>query len=232
MLHYPRRKLVMTHPVDLPGVGKIPFKEVEKEPLLTFWEGVIARKNLRIEESTRLLKVKRNGDHFTAETSGGTIDAAHVILAMGRRGTPRRLEVPGEELPKVAYRLMEAEAFDGQRVVVVGGGSAALEAAISIAERPRATVTICHRREEFTGARAALVSKTLLLEREGMIEVLRNAKVTKIEPAAIHFDVAGQGHERPNDYIFALIGGVPPSALLKDSGVDLETKFGTPLKQR
>ncbi len=232
MLHYPRRKLVMTHPVELPGVGEIPFREVEKEPLLAFWQGVVQRKRLNVEEGRRLLKVERAGEGFVAHTDAEPIRAAHVILAMGRRGTPRRLEVPGEELPKVAYRLMEAEAFDGLHVLVVGGGSSALEAAIALAERPETKVTLCHRRTEFTGARAALVSKVLLLEREGMLEVLRDAKVTAIGDETVLLEVAGRPAERPNDHVFALIGGVAPSALLKESGIDLETKFGTPLIKR
>ena len=229
MLHYPRRKLVMTHPVELPGLGTIPFREVEKEPLLAFWRDVVQRRRLKVEEGRRLLKVERDGDGFVAHTDAEPIRAGRVILAMGRRGTPRRLEVPGEDLPKVAYRLMEAEAFDGLKVVVVGGGSSALEAAIALAERPETRVTLCHRRAEFSGARASLASQVLLLEREGMLEVLRDARVTRIEADRVHFDVAGRALERPNDYVFALLGGLAPSALLKESGVDLETKFGTPL---
>ncbi len=232
MLHYPRRKLVMTHPVELPGVGQMPFREIEKEPLLRFWHGVIGRKGITVEEGCRLEKVVRDGDGFVAQTTVGPIRAARVILALGRRGTPRRLEVPGEELPKVAYRLLEPESYDGQRVLVVGGGSAALEAANALAARPRATVTLCHRRRDFTGARAALVERLLRLEKEGMVEVLRDARVTAIEPARVLLDVAGQPAERPNDFVFALIGGTPPYELLKASGIDLETKFGTPLLRR
>jgi thioredoxin reductase (NADPH) len=232
MLHYPRRKLVMTHPVELPGEGVIPFREVEKEPLLAFWQGVVQRRRLRIEEGRRLVRIERDGKGFVAHTDAEPIRAARVVLAMGRRGTPRRLEVPGEELPKVAYRLMEPEAFDGQRVLVVGGGSSALEAAIALAGRPKTAVTLCHRRSEFSGARAALASQVLLLEREGMLEVLRDARVTRIEPDRVHMDVAGRALDRPNDYVFVLIGGLAPSALLRESGVDLETKFGTPLIRR
>lgn len=229
ILHYPRKKLVMTHPVELPGVGEIPFREVEKEPLLRFWLQTLEQRNIAVEEGVRLEKVERDGAGFTAQTSQGPIAAASVILALGRRGTPRRLEVPGEDLPKVAYRLIEPESYDGNRVVVVGGGSSALEAAIAIAERPGSKVTLCHRRAEFSGARAALVQRVLLLEKEGMLEVLRDARVTDVAPELVRFDVAGQVVERANDYVFALIGGVPPYALLKACGVDLETKFGTPI---
>jgi thioredoxin reductase/NAD-dependent dihydropyrimidine dehydrogenase PreA subunit len=232
ILHYPRKKLVMTHPVELPGVGKIPFHEVEKEPLLEFWLGVLAKHGIRVEEGVRLEKVERSGDGFAAYTSAGVIAPGRVILALGRRGTPRQLEVPGEDLSKVAYRLIEPESYDGNRVTVVGGGSSALEAAIALAERPRTTVTLCHRRTEFTGARAALIQRVLVLEKEGMLEILREARVTEVTPELVRFDVKGQAAERPNDYVFALIGGVPPYALLKACGVDLETKFGTPILQR
>jgi thioredoxin reductase (NADPH) len=229
ILHYPRKKLVMTHPVDLPGVGEMPFREVEKEPLLEFWLQTLARKKITVEEGVRLEKIEPAGERFLAHTSGGQITASRVVLALGRRGTPRRLEVPGEDLPKVAYRLIEPESYDGQHVAVVGGGSSALEAAIAVAERPGAVVTLCHRRSEFTGARAALVARVLELEREGMLEVLREARVTRIEPDRVHFDVAGQPAERENAFVFVLVGGVPPYDLLKACGVDLETKFGTPL---
>ena len=229
ILHYPRKKLVMTHPVELPGVGEMPFREVEKEPLLEFWLQTLDEKGITVEEGVRLERVERSADGFVAHTSSGPIAAAHVVLALGRRGTPRRLEAPGEELPKVAYRLLEPESYDGQRVVVVGGGSSALEAAMALAERPHSTVTLCHRRAEFAGARAALVQRVLLLEQEGMLEILREARVTSITPDHVHFDVAGQAVERENDFVFVLVGGVPPYELLTKCGVDLETKFGTPI---
>ena len=229
ILHYPRKKLVMTHPVELPGVGEMPFREVEKELLLEFWLQTLAKKGLRVEEGVRLERVEQAAGAFLAHTTNGQISAASVLLALGRRGTPRRLEVLGEELPKVAYRLIEPESYDGQRVTVVGGGSSALEAAIAVAGRPRAVVTLCHRRSEFTGARAALVKHVLQLEEEGMLEILREARVTCISPDRIQFDVAGQAAERENDFVFVLVGGVPPYALLKTCGVNLETKFGTPL---
>jgi len=229
ILHYPRRKLVMTHPVELPGVGQMPFREVEKEPLLEFWLQTLGKKGIKVEEGVRLERVERQDGGFVAHTTAGPVGTARVILALGRRGTPRKLEVPGEELSKVAYRLIEPESYDGKQVVVVGGGSSALEAAMAIAERPRTYVTLCHRRADFSGARAALVQRVLALESEGMLEILREAKVTHIEPTSVHFDVAGRPDARENDFVFILAGGVPPYDLLKKSGVDLETRFGTPI---
>jgi thioredoxin reductase len=229
MLHYPRRKLVMTHPGELPGVGPFPFKEVEKEPLVEFWKSVIRQLQLTIETGTALSKVTQHDGHLVVETTRGTIAAATVVLALGRRGSPRRLEVPGEDSSKVLDRLLEPNQFDGRRCLVVGGGTAALETALSLAERPGAVVTLCHRRDSFAGARAGVIERFLAAEKDGKVEVLRNAKVTGVEPDRVRLDVAGQSVERLNDVVFVMIGGTPPFELLKRCGVDLETKFAAPL---
>ncbi len=232
MMHYPRRKLVMTYPATLPGVGEFPFKEVEKEPLLAFWRNMMLEKGITVEEGTRLERVERRDGGFTAHTSKGPILAARVVLALGRRGTPRTLGVPGEERENVFYRLLEPEAYDGLRVLVVGGGNAALEAVLSLAERPHTHVTLCHRGTDFPSARAVLVAELARREKAGRIEVLRQAKVTAVEDRLVRLEAAGAALERATDFVFVMIGGTPPYQLLTDSGVDLETKFGTPLASR
>jgi thioredoxin reductase len=231
MLHYPRRKLVMTHPAMLPGVGEFPFREIEKEPLLAFWRTVADEHRIAIEEGTRLVQVERDTSGFVARTDRGDIRAGRVILALGRRGTPRTLDVPGEATAKVAYRLIEPQLQDGRRALVVGGGSAAVEAALALAERPGTTVTLCHRREQFS-ARASLIERLLEAERTRRLEVLRNARVTAIEPEQVRLEVEGAAATRANDVVFVLVGGTPPYELLRASGVVLETKFGVPLRLR
>jgi thioredoxin reductase len=232
MLHYPRRKLVMTHPAELPGVGPFPFREVEKEPLVEFWKSTAAALDLRIETGAVLSKVERKDGVLVAHTSQGEIRAAAVILALGRRGSPRRLDVPGEEQAKVLYRLIEPEQFDGRHLLVVGGGTSALETALALAARRGTTVTLVHRRDTFAGARGTVAEKFVEAERAGRIGVLRNARVTAVGTDAVQLDVAGTAQEIPNDFVFAMIGGLPPYELLRASGVDLETRFGTPLVAR
>jgi len=229
ILHYPRRKLVMTHPASLPGIGEFPFREIEKEPLMAFWRKTAGQLGIRVEEGMTLQQVQRGADGFIATTTKGDIRAGVVILALGRRGSPRRLEVPGETSAKVMYRLLEPQQFDGKHVLVVGGGNAALEAAVSLSERPCASVTLCHRRDVFAGARAAVIDRLLAAEKAGKVTVLRNARVTTIGETAVTLDVAGTPAERPNDAVFVMAGGVPPYDLLKGAGVDLQTKFGTRL---
>jgi len=229
MMSYPRRKLVMTYPASLPGVGEFPFKQVEKEPLLAFWKKAIADNGITIQEGARLDKVEQVEGGFVAHTSTGPIRAARVLLALGRRGTPRKLGVPGEDRSNVTYRLLEPEQFKGMRVAVVGGGNAAVEAAMSLSAVPGTKVTLLHRDAEFTMARAVLVKEMDARAATGGIEVLRQARLTAVEEGLVRIEVKGAAEERPNDFVFVMVGGTAPYALLTASGVDLEKKFGTPL---
>ncbi len=230
ILHYPRRKLVMMHPVSLPGdAGDLPFPSVEKETLLAFWHALIKNHEVNIQANTRLEKVERQNGGFVVHTSRGPMRAGRVLLALGRRGSPRTLDVPGEHSTKVFYRLLEPEKLAAHRVAVIGGGSSAIEAALSLADQDGTAVTLVHRRAEFSGARAVLIERLLAAEAAGRLEVLRNAVVTRIEPDAIHLKVGGEPAARPNDFVFVMIGGTPPFATLQACGVDLEKKFGTPL---
>lgn len=229
MMHYPRKKLVMTYPAALPGVGEFPFKQVEKEPLLEFWKKAIADHGIAIQEGTRLDKVERVDGGFVAHTSAGPIRAARVVLALGRRGTPRKLGIPGEDRSNVTYRLLEPEQHKGMRVTVVGGGNAAVEAAMSLSAVPDTKVTLLHRDAEFTMARAVLVKEMDARAAKGGIEVLRQARLTAVEEGLVRIEVKGAPEERPNDFVFVMVGGTAPYALLTASGVDLEKKFGTPM---
>ena len=178
--HYPRNKLVMTAPVQLPIVGKIRMGEISKEKLLEFWQGVIQRTSLKVNFFERMETIKPEDKGFVVKTSKQEYRARTVLLAIGRRGTPRKLDVPGEEQPKVVYRLIDAEQYRGQHVLVVGGGDAALEAALACAEEPGTTVTLSYRSEAFGRVKPKNRERLDAAEKAGRVKVLLKSNVRQI----------------------------------------------------
>jgi len=151
--HYPRGKIVMTAPVQLPIAGKMHFRETTKEALMAFWEAIVDSTALEISHNERVESIEADNAGFNVKTSKNSYQSRAVLLAIGRRGTPRTLNVPGEEKTKVVYRLIDAEQYRNQHVLVVGGGDSALEAAVSIADEPGTTVTLSYRSEAFSRAK-------------------------------------------------------------------------------
>ncbi|MCX6127536.1 MAG: NAD(P)-binding domain-containing protein, partial [Proteobacteria bacterium] len=129
--NFPKQKVVMSHPLDFPIVGRFKFSKhkVSKEELLDLWVHLKGKAQLNMIEDCRFINLRKNGDIFEVETSTGTITAQKVILGMGVRGTPRKLNVPNEDLPKVTYNLLDPDEYQGKWIAVVGGGNAGVEAA-------------------------------------------------------------------------------------------------------
>lgn len=225
--HFPRGKLVMTAPATLPIVGKMNFKEVSKEELLDFWEGAATKAGLRIQYGERVESIVRNGVGFLVTTTKGTYPARAVLLAIGRRGTPRRLEVPGEEQPKVVYRLVDAEQYRGKHVLVVGGGDSALEAAASIAEEPGTTVTLSYRGDAFARAKAKNRQRFDAAVAAGRIKVLMASKIERIGTSDVDIIWQKKPVRIRNDAVIVCAGGILPTAFLKSLGIEVETKHGT-----
>jgi thioredoxin reductase/NAD-dependent dihydropyrimidine dehydrogenase PreA subunit len=228
--HYPRHKITMTAPVELALVGKVKFGEVQKEKLLEFWNGVVARTGLTIHFSERMEGVERGADGlFTVRTSRGSHRARAVLLSLGRRGSPRKLDVPGEDQPKVVYRLIDAEQYRGQHVLVVGGGDSALEAAIAVADQPGTTVTLSYRSEAFSRVKAANRSRLTEQQAQGRLRVVLQSTVQQIGAQDVVLQqAAGQPDlNLRNDAIIVCAGGLLPTPVLKTMGIRFETKFGT-----
>ncbi|MGC3996105.1 MAG: NAD(P)-binding domain-containing protein [Anaeromyxobacter sp.] len=170
--HYPRRKVAMTEVIQLPLVGKFGKPLISKEELLGTWTRVLEKTGIRAEQGVKVTGIEGEDGRFQVVTSAGSLAASKVVLAIGRRGTPRKLGVPGEELEKVLYGLAEPEQYDGARVLVVGGGDAALEAAIQLARESTAEVTLSYRGAELGRCREANRSRFHELVAAGRIRAL------------------------------------------------------------
>jgi thioredoxin reductase len=225
--HFPRGKIVMTAPAELPLAGKMQFKETSKEALMEFWEGIRIKTGLKIQTNERVDKIEPQDGHFLVTTSKETYQTHAVLLSIGRRGTPRTLGVPGEELSKVVYRLIDPEQYRGQKVLVVGGGDSALEAALSIADEPGTTVSISYRSEAFSRAKPKNRDRTQAAIESGSITAYMKSNIKTISETSVLLDQEGQSIEIPNDAVIINAGGILPTAFLKSAGIEVETKFGT-----
>lgn len=225
--HFPRGKVVMTQPVLLPLFGKTRLRETTKEALLDFWSGVKDKTGLKVNYKERVEHIARNGDGFIVETTRAKYETRNVVLAIGRRGTPRKLEVPGEELNKVVYNLVDAEQYRNQQVLVVGGGDAALEAATSIAVEPGTTVTLSYRSEAFGRAKEKNLKRVEELRQAGRLNVMMSSKVLQIAERTVAIEQDKKSMVVPNDAVIICAGGVLPTAFLQKVGISVETKFGT-----
>ena len=225
--HYPRQKIVMTAPVELALIGKTKFNEVRKETLLEFWLEVVRKTGLQIAFQERMEGIEKAGAAFLVKTNKGSYSAKSVLLTMGRRGTPRKLDVPGEESSKVIYRLIDPQQFKGQSVLVVGGGDSALEAAIALSEQEGTQVTLSYRAAAFSRVKQ---KNRLLLEQQqqaGRLRVLLNSRVQHIHDVAVDIDYEGQVRPLRNDVVIVCAGGLLPKPLLEKIGIRFDTKFGT-----
>ena len=225
--HFPRGKLVMTAPAKLPLIGEVRFGEISKERLLGFWQDVLLRTGLQPRFEEQVTAIERHDGCFIVATSRATYRAKAVILAIGRRGTPRALGVPGEELSKVVYRLIDPEQYAGQRVLVVGGGDSALEAAGRLADQPGTKVTLSYRGQAYARARAKNRDRVQELARAGRIEELLGSRIAAIEPGCVRLECGGQERSIANDAVIICAGGVLPTQFLEEIGISIETKFGT-----
>jgi len=227
VFQYPRAKLVMTAPADLPLIGKVKFKRTSKEKLLQFWSEVERKTGVSIRYRERVESITGDNGAFIVQTNRAKHVTSNVLLAIGRRGTPRKLEVPGEELPKVVYRVIDPQQYYGQRVIVVGGGDSALEAAISIAEATDAQVTLSYRGKAFVRAKPANRERLSQTVRTGRVKVMMQSTIKNITPDLVTVEYQGKAVNLPNDVVIVCTGGQVPSEFLHKVGVQLETKFGT-----
>lgn len=223
---FPRGKLVMTAPVKLPIVGTVKFRETTKEKLLSFWQAVEKKTRVKIKYREKMDNITPCDGGFIVKTSKGEYKTQKVLLSIGRRGTPRKLNVTGEDQPKVVYSLIDPEQYKGQHVLVVGGGDAALEAATSIADEKGTTVSISYRSEAFSRAKEKNRNKIAAAAKAGKMNVLMSSNVKEIQKDKVILEQQGKSIELPNEGVIICAGGILPTPFLKEIGIQVDTKHG------
>lgn len=225
--HFPRRKLVMTAPATLALAGKMQFRETSKEALIEFWEKIVADHQIDISFFERLEGIEHTAGGFRVNTSKGHYSSRFVLLCIGRRGTPRRLGVPGEDHEKVVYRLLDPEQYGGMHVLVVGGGDSAVEAAVSTGEVAGTTVHLSYRNAAFNRIKPGNRERLDAAVAAGSVKLMMESNVAEITDAEVILTQNDQRIPLPNEAVIVCAGGVLPKPLLEKAGVNFETKFGT-----
>jgi thioredoxin reductase (NADPH) len=217
---YPRQKLVLTSPVEFPMYGKFKKTELSKEELIEFWNKVLQRADFKLRQGEKVDDIKKGEDGvFTVITSQSQHRAKAVILALGKSGSPRKLGVKGEDLPKVMYRLIEADHYINKKILVVGGGDSAIEAAMGLGHQVGNQVTLSYRKEAFTRIKERNAQRIQESMRKGKVKVIFNSAPVEFKPDSVVLEVSGQSQVLPNDYVWIFAGGEPPTAFLKKIGV-------------
>ena len=224
---FPRSKVIMTSPMDLPLYGKVKLRETSKSELLDLWNTVISKHNIVIKENSKVETIT-NIDHIfhITTSSGETYTSKKVLLAIGRRGTPRKLNVPGEESEKVAYRLLEPEVISGKNILVVGGGDSAVESALLLADTNN--VILSYRKSAFSRIKRKNAEKINAAMLSGLIDVQFNTNVISIDKGLVSYktDESEDILQWENDMVYIFAGGELPSKFLKNIGIEFSTKRG------
>jgi len=217
---YPRQKLVMTSPVQFPMHGKFKKTELSKEELLQFWQQVLKRADFKCRSGEKVENISKDADgFFNVSTSKAHYRARFVILALGKSGSPRKLGVKGEELPKVMYRLIEADHYVNKKILVVGGGDSAVEAAMGLASQVGNTVTLSYRQAEFSRIKDRNQQRIQEFLRKGKLTVLFNSSPIEFRSDSVVLEMNSTQRTIPNDFVWIFAGGEPPTAFLKKVGI-------------
>ena len=227
VFNFPRAKIVMTSPMDLTLHGKIKLTETTKLELLDLWQSVLSKNKITINEQEKVETIEKEKGIFSLKTNKGTYTSKTVLLAIGRRGSPRKLDVKGEEKEKVAYRLLEPELIHNQQILIVGGGDSAIEASLLLVDENN-TVTLSYRGDSFSRIKPMNMERINESMADEKVKVLLKTVVKEITDQSVILTLPEANHEMeiPNDLVYIFAGGELPTVFLEKMGVRITKKFG------
>ncbi len=223
--NFPRAKIVMTSPMDLPGHGKVKLFQTSKTELLELWHEALDNNNIKIVENAKVEQIgKKDGQFLITTLRGETFFTHRVLLAIGRRGTPRKLDVPGEQLEKVAYKLLEPELLTGKNIMVVGGGDSAIESALLLADENN--VILSYRSEKFNRIKPLNAQNISNAMDTGKLKVIFESNVKEITEKHVHLTLKdGLTLTLENDLVYIFAGGELPTQFLQKAGIEISKRF-------
>jgi len=205
--------------VEIPLFGWLKKEEYSKEFLLKTWQEIVARFKVNIRIGEKVEAVEKKEDYFEIHTQKLSYRARFVVLALGRRGTPKKLGVPGEERSKVTYQLLDAQSYTRQHLLVVGGGDSGVEATVGLARQPGNKVSLSYLKRSFFQIKKINAERINELIQEGNVQPYADSEVVEIKEKSVRLQTDNGAIELPNDYVFIFIGGVPPFEMLKKMGI-------------
>jgi len=221
---FPPGKKVYAEPRSLANASRIKTEgDLDRDAFVAMIEEQVSEHGVHIKEGVEVKQVVKRGDgQFNVTTADGkTFQTRNVVVAVGRQGQPRLLEVPGADLAhKVTYRLHTAEDYKDKDILIAGGGNSAIEAALMLAENNR--VTLAYRGDTFFRAKEDNRVALEAAEQEGRLTILRNAEISAIRDTEVDLSVDGAAQTLPNDHVIVLIGTLPPVEFLLDMGLELD----------
>ncbi len=227
VFNFPRAKIVMTSPMDLPLYGKVNLSETSKSELLELWSEVLGKNNITINEQEKVESIEKIDLHFTIKTNKDIYTSSSVLLSIGRRGSPRKLNVPGEEKEKVYYKLIEPELIHNLNILVVGGGDSAIESAILLADENN-QVALTYRNESFSRLKPKNLERINEAISTKKIKVIFNSKIKEIKDTEVVLSKNDTNSEviLKNDLVYIFAGGELPTQFLEKIGIKITKKFG------
>ncbi len=228
ILNYPRKKVSGVTTLDLPIAGKVTLKHSSKRQLADLWYELIMKFRIPVQENCMVQSIIRLNDYFNIISSDNqNFTTTFVLLAIGRRGSPVKLNIQGENLEKVAYRLPDSDCISGKKVIITGCGNTTAESALMLSEKNQVTI-VCQKAyfDRLTPLNNKSIEKAML---RGRINVFFRADLKSIEEKTVTIISDSETIKINNDLVYIFAGGESTAEFLDRTGVCIEAVYSEEL---